>query len=60
MHQFLNEDVAFERLKDLQREAENRRLASAGSASDMGLAIRKLAGRASALLARARRRPVNA
>ena len=60
MHQFLNEDVAFERLKDLQREAENRRLATAGSANDMGFAIRKLAGRVSTRLARARRRPVNA
>ena len=36
MHEYYNEDVAFERLKDLQREMENSRL-TAGSLSDLGL-----------------------
>ena len=53
MHQYLNEDVAFERLKDLQREAENRRLAAAGPPRDLGLGIRRLFARAAGLLRRA-------
>jgi len=40
-----NEDVMFERLKDLQREAENRRLA-AGSTSRLGSLAQNLAARA--------------
>ena len=35
MHEYYNEDVAFERLKDLQREMENSRL-TAGFVSDLG------------------------
>ena len=38
MHEYYNEDVAFERLKDLQREMENSHLA-AGSLSDRGRRI---------------------
>lgn len=60
MHQYLNEDVAFERLKDLQRETENRRLTSAATTPDLGLGIRRQVARATGLLGRARRRLVNA
>ena len=45
MHQYVNEDIAFERLKDLQRESENRRLAAAGPPRDVGLGIRRLFAR---------------
>jgi hypothetical protein len=45
----LNEDVAFERLKDLQREMENSRL-TASSLSDLGHRIRMWAARASSSL----------
>jgi hypothetical protein len=46
MYQHCNEDVAFERLKDLQREMENSRL-TAGSLSDLGHRIWTWAARAS-------------
>src|SRR5258708_24159782 len=46
MYQHYNEDVAFERLKDLQREMENSRLA-APSLSDLGYRIWTWANRAS-------------
>jgi hypothetical protein len=46
MYQHYNEDVAFERLKDLQREMENSRLA-ATSLSDLGHRIWTWANRAS-------------
>jgi hypothetical protein len=36
MHEYYNEDVAFERLKDLQREMENSRL-TAGLLANLGL-----------------------
>ena len=42
MYPYMNEDAAFERLKDLQREAENRRLV----AGALGSAARNLAVRA--------------
>jgi hypothetical protein len=45
MFQYTNEDVAFERLKDLQREMENSRLA-AHSLAGLGALIRNLAARA--------------
>jgi hypothetical protein len=45
MYPYVNEDVAFERLKDLQREMENSRL-MAGSLPRLGSVIRNLAARA--------------
>ena len=45
MYQYTNEDVAFERLKDLQREMENSRIAAA-SLAGLGTLIRNLAARA--------------
>ena len=46
MHEYYNEDVAFERLKDLQREMENSRL-TADYLSDLGHRIWTWAARAS-------------
>lgn len=45
MYPYMNEDAAFERLKDLQREMENSRLI-AGSAPALGSVVRNLAERA--------------
>lgn len=45
MYPYTNEDVAFERLKDLQREIENSRLV-AGSLIWLGSFVRILAARA--------------
>ena len=45
MYPYMNEDAAFERLKDLQREAENRRLVAAAVPS-LGSLVRNLAARA--------------
>jgi hypothetical protein len=45
MYPYMNEDAAFERLKDLQREMENSRLI-AGSVPRLGSLIRNLAERA--------------
>lgn len=45
MYPYVNEDVAFERLKDLQREMENSRLA-AGSLMGVGALLRNLLARA--------------
>ena len=45
MHPFMNEDVAFERLKDLQREMENSQLA-AGTLAGFGGLVRNLSARA--------------
>jgi hypothetical protein len=45
MYQYTNEDVAFERLKDLQREMENSRMA-ANSLASLRALIRNLAARA--------------
>ena len=64
MYQYTNEDVAFERLKDLQREMENSRLA-ARSLAGVGAQVRTLAARAWWLAGLAmrrapRRRPVPA
>ena len=56
MYPYTNEDVAFERLKDLQREMENSRLV-AGSFPDVGSLIRNLAARAWWLSGLAMRRP---
>ena len=56
MYQYTNEDVAFERLKDLQREMENSHLA-ANSLAGFGGLVRHLAGRAWWLAGLAVRRP---
>ena len=56
MYQYTNEDVAFERLKDLQREMENSRLA-AGSLTAMGAVVRNLSARAWWLAGLALQRP---
>jgi hypothetical protein len=45
MYPYMNEDVAFERLKDLQREMENSRLA-ASSLAGFGALVRNLSARA--------------
>jgi hypothetical protein len=45
MYPYRNEDVAFERLKDLQREMENSRMA-ANSLAGLGALTRNLAARA--------------
>jgi hypothetical protein len=56
MYQYTNEDVAFERLRDLQREMENSRLA-AGSVIAMWAVVRNLSARAWWLAGLALRRP---
>ena len=45
MYPYMNEDAAFERLKDLHREMENSRLI-AGSTPSLGRLLRNLAARA--------------
>jgi hypothetical protein len=45
MYPYMNEDVMFERLKDLQREMQNSR-AMAGSRAGLGSLVRILAARA--------------
>ena len=39
MRPYMNEDVAFERLKDLQREMENSRLWADGTSRAIGLVV---------------------
>jgi hypothetical protein len=39
MYPYMNEDAAFERLKDMQREMENSRLMAAGTSRMLGLAV---------------------
>ena len=56
MYQYSNEDVAFERLKDLQREMENSR-AAASSLAAWGALVRNLSARAWWLAGLALRRP---
>ena len=56
MYPYMNEDAAFERLKDLQREMENSRLV-AGTAPSLGSLIRSLGQRAWWLAGLAMRRP---
>jgi hypothetical protein len=56
MYPYMNEDVAFERLKDLQREMENSRLA-AGMLASFGSLVRNLSARAWWLGGLALRRP---
>ena len=45
MNQYMNEDIAWLRLQDLQREAENRRLAASGRRPVLIPAIRRLFAR---------------
>jgi hypothetical protein len=56
MYQYTNEDVAFERLKDLQREMENSRMA-ADSIRGAATLVRHLSARAWWLAGLAMRRP---
>ena len=56
MYPFMNEDVAFERLKDLQREMENSRLTANGLAGS-GSLVRNLTARAWGLAGLAMLRP---
>jgi hypothetical protein len=56
MNPYMNEDAAFERLKDLQREMENSRQ-MAGSLLDLGSRLRNLMARAWWLSGLAMRRP---
>ncbi len=56
MYQYTNEDVAFERLKDLQREMENSRMA-ADSLRGAATLVRHLSARAWWLAGLATRRP---
>ena len=62
MYPYMNEDAAFERLKDMQREMENARLWAAGS-RNMLLQARRLGERAWILaglaMRRAPRRPAS-
>ena len=55
MYPYMNEDVAFERLKDPQREMENSRMA-ADSLVGLGKLVRNLAARAWLLAGLAMRR----
>jgi hypothetical protein len=56
MYPYMNEDAAFERLKDLQREMENTRLI-AGSTLGLGSLFRNFAERAWWVAGLAMRRP---
>ena len=56
MYPYTNEDVAFERLKDLQREMENSR-AAASSLAALAVLVRNLSARAWWLAGLAMRRP---
>ena len=56
MHPYMNEDVMFERLKDLQREMENRHLAP-GTLAGFGGLVRNLSARAWHVAGLAMRRP---
>ena len=58
MNPYMNEDVAWQRLKDLQREAENRRLLAQGGSSEAGRwSVRHLLERAWLLAGLAMQRP---
>jgi len=56
VYPYMNEDVAFERLKDLQREMENSYL-TAHTLSGFGTVVRNLSARAWHLAGLALRRP---
>ncbi len=57
MHQYMNEDEAWRRLQDIQREMENRRLLAAGRPHATLETIRQLAARAWLLAGLAAMRP---
>ncbi len=57
MYPFMNEDEAWRRLQDIQREMENRRLMAAGRPNATFETIRQLAARAWALAGLAAMRP---
>jgi hypothetical protein len=48
MNRYQNEDVAWLRLQDMQREAENRRLTAGGGTSNLAGALRRVFGRRAA------------
>lgn len=60
MNQYVNEDVAWLRLQDLQREAENRRLQAGGRRPAVIDAMRRLFARTRRLVAGVRTRPAGA
>ena len=57
MHPFINEDAAWQRLQDIQREMENRRLMAAGRPHATFETIKQLAARAWLLAGLAAMRP---
>ena len=57
MHPFINEDAAWQRLQDIQREMENRRLMAAGRRHITVAMLRQLAARAWLLAGLAAARP---
>jgi len=57
MHPFMNEDAAWQRLQDIQREMENRRLMAAGQPDTTLEFFRWLAARAWHLAGLAATRP---
>jgi len=57
MHPFMNEDQAWQRLQDIQREMENRRLMAAGQSRVTFETIKRLAARAWLLAGLAAMRP---
>ena len=57
MNPYTDEDVMWQRLQDLQREAENRRLMRAEKGVTAGHTLRMLAARAWLLAGLAMRRP---
>jgi hypothetical protein len=57
MYPYMNEDVAWQRLKDIQREMENSRLLAAGQPYATLEALKRLAARAWLLAGLASMRP---
>jgi hypothetical protein len=60
MHQYVNEESAWLRLQDMQREAENRRQAGGERPSAMMQAMRRLLARSGRKRTTARNRPAGA
>lgn len=57
MHQYMNEDEAWQRLQDIQREMENRQLMAAGQQSATFETLRRLEARVWLLAGLAAMRP---
>jgi hypothetical protein len=57
MYPYMNEDVAWQRLQDIQRELENRRLMAAGQPSATFATLSQLAARVWLLAGLAAMRP---